>query len=144
MGTPHAAGKDATLVFFIDGAPASEFDVKSWEVQRNATEIADGVCGEDRDRLDSITNYYSMDIDCFSRTAKLLDALLGEQANDDANAAPTSKTVSFVLKPRDGSKKGYNAREVALGNWRFGAGGRADRIMTKVPLRARYFDSVAL
>jgi hypothetical protein len=144
VGTPHANGKDATLIFFIDGTPASEFDVKSWEVQRNATDIADGVCGEDRDRLDSITNFYSIDIDCFSRTAKLLDAFLAEQDNDDANAAPTNKTVSLILKPRDGSKKGYNASEVSLGGWRFGAGGRSDRVMTKVPLRARYFKSVTL
>lgn len=144
MGTPHAAGKDATIVFFIDGNPTQEIDCKSWEMQRNATEINDGVCGEDRDRLDSITNFFVIDVECFTKTAKVLDALLADQAVDDSGAAATEKNFSLVLKPRDGSKKGYSAREVSLGAWRIGAGGRTDRIMTKVPLRARYFDPVSL
>lgn len=144
MGAPtHLKGNKATLVFFIAGNPAGEFDVKSWEVTRNATEINDGVCGEDRDRLDSVTNFYGIDVECFSPTAAMIDTLLDEQANDDASGIPTAKTVSFILKP-PGQKKGYNAREVALGAWRVGAGGRSDRLMIKVPLRARYFEQVSL
>jgi len=137
---PHASGKDATINLFINGSAVATLDIKSWSCKRNTTKIDDGVQGENRDRLDAITNSFSIDLEGFNQTMTKLQALLTDLANDDAQVQPTDKQVSFVIKPRDGTKVGFLAKGCCLDDWEIGAQGRTDRIMSKIPLRAQYFD----
>ena len=143
---PHATGKDCKLAFFINGNPVGEFDARSYSVDRNVTEVTDDVLGEDRSRLDAITNFYSISVSTFVTTAAQMQALIDEQANDDANGATTNKSLAIVLTPRGGSgpKKGFKASEISLGGWKLNAGGRTERMMIDYPLRARYFDAVSI
>jgi len=134
-----ASGERASIQVFVGGAPQKESqDVKNWSIKRNVTKINDGVCGANRDELDAITNYYEFSCDAYNRTFALFDRLLADQANDDGGGAPTEKAITIVLKPKDGSKKGYLLQDqVTFDDWDVGAGGRTDRIMTKLPMRAQ-------
>ena len=38
---PHATGKDFKFSFFINGTPVAEFDIKSFSVTRNVTDVTD-------------------------------------------------------------------------------------------------------
>ena len=143
---PHATGKDYKFSFFINGSPVKEFDIRSFSVTRNVTDVTDDVLGEDRSRLDAITNFFSIDASTFTTTAAQMQALLDEQANDDANGTPTQKSFAIVLTPRGGSgpKTGFIAKEVSLGGWKHDVNGRTERSMTSYPLRARYFETVSI
>lgn len=143
---PHATGKDFKFSFFINGTPVAEFDIKSFSVTRNVTDVTDDVLGEDRSRLDAITNFFTIDAATFVTTARQIQALLDEQVNDDANGTPTQKSFACVLTPRGGAgpKTGFIAKEVSLGGWKLDASGRTERSMLNYPLRARYFDAVSI
>lgn len=143
---PHATGKDYKFSFFINGTPVAEFDIKSFAVTRNVTEVTDDVLGEDRSRLDAITNYFTIDASTFVTTAAQMQALMDEQANEDANGATTVKSFAIILTPRAGSgpKTGFLAKEISLGGWKLDASGRTERSMINYPLRARYFDPVSI
>lgn len=142
--TPHASGKDAKIDYYLNGSPVKSLDAKSWSVKRNVTSVNDGVGGEDRDRLDDITNFYEIEFEGFNQDMAKLDALLTDQSNDDAGVAPTDKQASIVIKPRDGTQVGYIASGCSHGAWEVGSSGRTDRIMTKVPVRAQYFDKAPI
>ena len=139
MSGPHWGGKNASFKFYLNGNPVV-LNVKSWSCKPNVTEIADGVCGEDRDRLDTITNYYEFQVEAFLSDLRPVAALLSDTANRDQNVLPYRKEVSLTIKPNDGSKSAFVASEMSIGAWDLGVGGRTDRAMLKVPFRSRYFD----
>ncbi len=140
--TPFFRGKDAVFRLFMDGRERL-LNAKTWSAKRNTTDGADGVNGEDRDRPYSVTNFYDLSVTCYQKDASILLALLEDQANDDADAAPLDKAVGLNIRIQDGSRAAFVAKEVTLGAWEFNQGGRADAVMLTIPLRARYFSKVA-
>lgn len=135
---PFFSGKDAIFRFFL-GGPEVLLHAKTWNVKRNATKVADGVNGEQRDRLQSITNYFELASDCFMNNSALIDALLSIITNDDAGAAPLVAAGSVRLRILDGSRVSYVASELVVDDWDIRQGGRAERVMAGVPMRFRYF-----
>lgn len=142
MATPFMKGKTAFVRFLLDGEKV-EVTVKSWEIECVGEEIADGVNGEDRDRIDYEINYFRISLELFKENPTLLKKLMANQANDDAGALPLAKGAGFVLKSQDGSKLGLKAEEMTIDNWKLASSGRTDRLMTTLPLRARYVSEVA-
>ena len=139
---PFFRGKDAVFRLFMDGRERL-LNAKTWSVKRNTTDGADGVNGEDRDRPFSVTNLYDLSVTCYQKDASILLALLEDQANDDADAAPLDKAVGINIRIQDSSRAAFVAKEVTLGAWELNQGGRADAVMLTIPLRARYFSKVA-
>lgn len=134
-------GQQAVFRFFFDGTEVV-LNSKSWAVKVNVTKIADGVNGEDRDRLDRVTNYFEITADCFQRDVKILQAMLADIANDDQTVPPLDKGGGVRIKLYDGSRKAFVCKEVVWDDFDFGATARADRAMIKVSWRCRYFDEV--
>ena len=139
MAGPHWSGRQAVFSFYLDNDKVV-LNTKSWSCKPNVTEIADGVCGEERDRLDTVTNYYELQVEAFLADLKPVIAMLKDTANRDQNVLPLKKQATLTIKPNDGSKFAFVASEMTLGAWELAVAGRNDRAMIKIPLRARYFD----
>lgn len=139
MAGPHWGGRNSTFSFYLNNDKIV-LNVKSWSCKPNVTEVADDVCGEDRARLDSQTNYYEVQVEAFLADLKPVIAMLSDTANRDQNVLPFRKQVALSIKPNDGSKVAFAASEMVLGAWELSVAGRTDRAMIKIPLRARYFD----
>lgn len=138
---PFFRGQESVFRFFFDGAEVL-LNAKSWDVKVNVTKIADGVNGEDRDRLDRTVNYFEITADCFQRDTKLLEAALADIDNDDQSVTPLDKGGGVRIKIRDGSKKAFLCKEMNWDDFNVTASGRSDRTMCKVSFRCRYFDVV--
>lgn len=141
--TDFWSGKDSRLVFFQDDEQVADFDVMSWSVKPEGTKANDGVCGEDRDRLQYIINNYAIQIEAKQQTIKLLEAFLEDQANKDARAIDLSKALGFLVYPLNGTQAAFQADEIVLDDWTWAVRGRAERNDISMPLRARYFKALA-
>ncbi len=134
---PNMSGQEATLGFFV-GPTKREILAKTWSVTRAGTKISDGVNGEDRNRFDFITDGFDISVEVFMPDVKMISTFIEDQTNDDSGVAPLDKALSVKLKPRDGSKGAFVFSEVTLDDWKIASSGRPDRLMTTVPMRARY------
>lgn len=135
---PFFSGKDAVFRLFL-GGPEVVLNAKTWNCKLNATKVADGVNGEDRDRLQTIPNYFEMNSDCFMNNSKLIDAAVSVIANSDAGVAPLQAAGGMRIRILDGSRVSYIATELVLDDWDIRQGGRTDRVMMGLPMRFRYF-----
>lgn len=139
MPTPFWKGKNAKVLFFQDGAQVT-LDVLSWSVKPNVTESADGVCGEDRDRLQTDVNFFDINLECMQQDTVGLRTLLKNVDNDDSNVLPLDKSVAFSIKPNDGTSHAFAVGgEVTVGGWEWASPGRVERAKLTIPLRAQYF-----
>jgi hypothetical protein len=140
----HFTGKNVKTKFFIAGISIGDLDVKSFSAKPNITSINDGVCGEDRDRLDNETNFYEIKLSCFQRDLSKFSKLLVDQDLIDEGGIATDKEFAFVIKAKDGSKKGYQCSEAVFDDWNLDVGGRTERGMLEIPIRCRYIKEVSL
>lgn len=138
-------GKDVSVTVFVDGNPKKNFKAKNFTWKANKTEITDPVLGEDRDDLDSITNSYSLSMSLYLVNVDFVDAMISEQANQDANGVSTEKAVSIRIKTRDGGKFGLIfSGQMTIDAWDCSVGGRGERGMANMPMRCKYMDKVIL
>lgn len=140
-GIPFWSGKDSKLKFFFEDK-SLVVDNMEWRVKREGVEAADGVCGEDRDRLQTITNYFSMTVTGKQQKLDAIVAFIEEQTRLDDRVLPKEKAVGILIFPADGTQAAFQCREYTLGLWEFGAKGRTERNDLSVPGRCRYFDSL--
>jgi hypothetical protein len=131
-------GRGATLSLFIGGNKAAALDVETWDLSQEAEDIADGVNGEDRDRLDKEIKFYKLSLECFNATTDKLKQLLAYDADLDDDA---QDDVSFGIKLRDksGNSDIFALTECTLDNWKWASGGRTSRMKLSIPIRGRYF-----
>jgi len=135
---PFWKGKNSKLIFVLDNAKVV-LDVMSWDITRNATEINEGVCGEDRDRLDDETNYFDWSLTVKMQKLDALEAMLEDQENQDQKLIPLVKGVGVLIKPNDGTQKALQAGgEISIGAWALRVGGRTERNEMTIPLRSQY------
>ena len=139
---PFFSGKDAIIRLFINGDEVV-IPVKNWEVGVVGVDAADGVNGEQRDRLQFIVNYFEGSFTCWESDVSPLEALINNINNDDQEVLPLEKTVGFNMRLLDGTRKNFAGKEGTLGAWRFTQGGRTERVTLTVPFRIRFFDEVA-
>ncbi len=136
----HLKGLHSTLVLFVGSSKLDAPDVQQWSVKPNVTKINDGVCGEDRDRLDKVINFYDINLTMFNANVDKVLALLGYDLSTDLDAQPT---VQFGIRVKAfGRKNGFSATEMVIDDWEWKAGGRADRQMVTIPTRTRYFKTL--
>lgn len=140
MAVPFLNGLNSSWKFII-GGNSLVLAVKSWDIGRNVTKINDGVCGETRDRLDTLTNYFEITLTCWQTNTKdAVEKFISDHALDDSGVAPTDKSAAIIIKPRDGSKAAYTAKGLVLDDWKLNSGGRTERVMLAVPLRSQTFE----
>ena len=75
---PFIRGENAVLrVYQQRGAAVSPIyiPIKNWKINENATEVVEGVQGENRDRLDKVTNYYDITFDAYLQDIELWTAI---------------------------------------------------------------------
>lgn len=135
---PFLSGKDGLFRLFL-GGPDIQLKTKTWSIKKNAVKVADGVCGEDRDRLQTITNYFEVSSDVFLNNTLQLDAMLNDIAQNDAGLAPLVASGAMRLRILDGSRASYTCGELVIDDWDIRNGGRTDRLMMGLPMRFRYF-----
>lgn len=141
--TPFFAGKNCTLIFMLGDKKVKLFN-KTWSVEEDAVEAHDDVGGEDRTRDQKITNGFNIKISSFQEDLALIAALVADTQQKDTLTQPQDAALGIIFKPNDGSKSGMQAREVTLMSWALTEGGRTERFMVDSPLRARYFEPVAV
>ena len=138
--TPFFSGKDAVLRLFINGKETI-LNAKSWDASPNITKVNDGVNGEDRDRLQSIVNYFEFSASCYMDSGAQIPDVLAYYANNDAQVLPFDAAAAIQFKILDGSKKAFVAKEVTVDDVKISNSGRTDRVMLSLNFRARYFDA---
>jgi len=135
---PHFRGRDVVLKFYQDGAPVY-FAAKNWTVEENAVEVAEGVNGEDRDRLDKVTNYYSITVDMFQSDQEAMQSIIDAQVEDDAGNAPLKQTCAVTIKHRDGTRAVYLCKGVKAGPWSKNMSGRGEAVMLNLKMRCQFY-----
>jgi hypothetical protein len=138
---PFFRGQNCVLKAYQNGKPVTLL-AKVWDVDENATEIAEGVNGEHRDRLDKVTNYYSTSVDMYQTDQEVMQAIMDAQDVDDANGLPLKQTCAIQINHRDGTKAAYILQECKFGPFKESQGGRADAVMLNLKIRFRYFKPV--
>lgn len=136
--TPFLSGKDAKLRLFI-GSDEVLLNCKSWNLDPDVTEAADGVCGEDRDRLITIVNFFTFSATVYNDRLGVVDSWLAYYDSLDSQTAPPIVTAGCNFRILDGSKKAYAASECTLGKCSLAASDRKERFMVTVGFRGRYF-----
>lgn len=131
---PVWAGKNAHIVFNLNNTEVA-LNVRSWEIQRVGEWAEDDFCGRLRTDSQFILKYYSVSIEAAETELGLLEALLEEQANIDQNAIPLEGWIGIMIRPNNGTKKSLLGRDMSIGDWKLGAGGRTERNAVTLPLR---------
>lgn len=135
---PNIRGRDVKMKMFQDGKPIL-IDAKNFDIEENATETNDGVCGEDRDRLDKVTNFYSGSVDIYQQDQHVMAKVIEAQDVDDAADAPLTQYATFIFKNRDGTRTVYKLSECKFGPFKDSASGRGDNVMLNMKIRGRYW-----
>jgi hypothetical protein len=140
------SGKHVTTRIYIAtlagaGPTPWNISIKSTRVQEVAEEAADGVCGENRDRLQKITNYYRVTQECYDNTeAKLLTTWLTNQKNEDAVLPQLAMAGGMLFKFLDTSAIAFTMTNCTLGPLDYNISGRTARNMATVMYRCQYFN----
>jgi hypothetical protein len=139
MEIPFLKGKNVNLTFQLAQANAvsKPFIVQalSFEIEPDVTEIADPILGQQRDTLDSETNFYKIMMEVQTRNAELLIAFLEHQKQKDLKVAMAASGMGILVQPNDGTQKGFQCIGFVLGAWKFGISGRTDRFKVPIPGR---------
>lgn len=138
---PFFRGQNVVLKFYQDNKPVY-LAAKNWDVEENATEAADGVNGEYRDRLDKVTNYYTASVDVFQTDQEVLQAYMAAQDADDNNQLPLKQTCAIQINHRDGTRAAYLLTECKVGPFKETNGSRSDAVMLNLKIRFRFFKPV--
>jgi hypothetical protein len=132
---PFIRGQNVKLRVYQQGVPIY-VPAKNWKVSENATENADGVNGEYRDRLDKVTNYYDVSFDVYAEDEDLMNAIMAAQDVDDAAGLPLKQTLAVQMEKRNGTRVAYVCMEAKLGPWGMDMTTRQEAIM--YPMKARF------
>jgi hypothetical protein len=136
MADTFRKGRHSTLTLFIKGSKVAPLTAESYDLKQDADDIADGVNGESRDRLDKEIKFYTLTIKCFNENADKLKELLSyDEALDDDE----QKAVQFGLKLKEQSgSSSFTLTECVIGGWSWAGGQRTARAMLDIPIRARF------
>lgn len=137
-------GRDAKFRVSFNGAPWV-LVVKSWRIQEQATEAADGVCGEQRDRLQIITNFYRCTLECNDDgSSRTFENFIQNQLNEDSQLPDLPLAAGQILTFRGigGTRKAFMLKDCTRGPLDFNVPGRSAAAVHTISLRARQFSSV--
>lgn len=134
-------GENCALKLYQNGRPVTVLG-KNFDIEENATELNDGVNGESRDRLDKVTNYYSISVDLFQNDQEQMDAIIAAQDVDDAAGYALPQSCAVQIQQRDGTRVAYLLQECKFGPFKWSNSGRGDNTMLNLKIRARFLKKV--
>ena len=138
---PFFRGQNVVLKFFQEGKPVY-LAAKNWDVEENATEVAEGVNGEHRDRLDKVTNYYTASVDVYQTDQEVVEAYMAAQDADDNNLLPKKQTGAIQINHRDGTRAAYLLQEMKVGPMKLTNSSRSDAVMLNLKMRFRFYKRI--
>lgn len=138
---PFVRGRDAVFKLYQQNKPIY-LPCKTWDIDENATENADGVNGEDRDRLDKVTNYFTCKLEVFQQDQSLILAYMAAQNQDDASLLPLVQTGAIQIRQRDGTRAAYLLEEMKIGPLKETLSSRQEVVMLSLTVRFRYWKPV--
>jgi hypothetical protein len=138
---PFFRGQNVVLKMYQNGKPVY-LAAKNWDVEENATENADGVNGEHRDRLDKVTNYFTASVDIFQTDQAVMEAYIASITADDANQLPLKQTMAIQINHRDGTRAAYLLQECKIGPFKMTNSSRQEAVMLNLKIRFRDFKKV--
>jgi hypothetical protein len=136
---PFFRGKDCILKLYQDSQPVY-ITAKNWNVEENAVEAADDVNGENRSRLDKVTNFYSATVDVYQADVSVIDKIMEAQGPDDDATLPLKQTGAIFIKMRDGTRAVYILKGMKIGPWTMNFSGRTENVMLNLKLRFQFFE----
>ena len=125
---PTMEGRNGRLVITQDRVPKS-YPIKNYSLKPNVTKHADGVCGEQRDRLSVTLNYYEGSFQMFVKDAEWLRDWLAAQDARDAMTAPLEQAGALRFSPNNGTRKSFILEDLIMDEFDFNSSGRADKKM---------------
>jgi len=138
---PFFRGQNAVLKLYQENKPIY-IACKTWDVDENATDIADGVNGENRDRLDKVTNYFTVTVHIFQTDQSVVEKYMEAQEEDDNANLPKVQTGAIQIHHRDGTRACYLLSEMKVGPMKITMSSRQEAVMLQLKLRFRYFKSI--
>jgi hypothetical protein len=139
-----AYGRDTRFLVQFNGGRWPVL-VKSWRVQEQAVEAADGVNGEQRDRLQKITQFYKAMFDCYdSGNENTLSNLIQNQSNEDAQLPdlPVAGGLLFTFRGNRGIRQAFTLKNGTLGPLDMNMGGRTSALNHALSYRFQYFTQI--
>jgi hypothetical protein len=131
-------GRKAKLRLFLDGKERILLAEK-WNFKRVGTKFADEVNGEKRSRLGFQTDHYEGSVDCYDEDGTMLDAIIEDQANDDAGTQPLDKQCLAQFFPIGKATKNFALQDACLDDWDYQNAGNKDRTKFTLPFRFTTF-----
>lgn len=139
---PFIRGLNCTMRLYQNGSVLGNVLAKSWTCEENATEANDPVNGENRDRLDKVTNYYSATLELYQIDQSVMDAIQDAQTPDDDGVLPLVQDAAIQISQRDGGRAAYRLSECKFGPWSQSFSGRADAVMVTLKMRFRFWERI--
>ncbi len=140
-GIPFVRGQNCTFKIYQDNRPVY-IASKTFDVDENATDVADGVNGENRDRLDKVTNFYTAKLTIFQTDQSVVQAYMDAQEADDNAQLPKKQTGAIQINHRDGTRAAYVLQEMKIGPMKVSNQSRHDAYMLDLTVRFRYFKEI--
>ena len=142
MANPrHMRGRGARLTVFEAGVQFPPLDVDSWNLKPVKVQVADRVCGEDRDRLDSLIQHYMLSLKCFNQTGEKIKKLLKYDASGDNGTRDDVDAAVKLTDPKGGTLL-LAMRDAVIDDWELSNGGQNDGVMVNIPIRGRYVEDL--
>lgn len=137
MATPHINGKGSKIVWFVNNVKGPPLVVQKYDFGPVVEEIADGVCGEETERLDRELKHYAGSLTIYNEDTRTLALLLKYDEDMGYGAGGTSASLGFrILDKKNGAIK-LAATDVVIGSWKWTSPGQIDRSMVDIPIRCR-------
>jgi hypothetical protein len=135
-------GKGSKIIWFLDGVKDAPLDVKNYDFGPVVDAIADGVNGEETERVDREIKHYAGKITCFNVDPKKLAALLKYDQQMAYLAGGQAVDVGFQITDKQGTKIKVSATEVVIDDWKWTSAGFTDRSMIDIPIRSRNMSAI--
>lgn len=131
---PFMEGRNGRLVLSQDRVPKS-YPFKTNSIKPNVTKHADGVNGEQRDRLSVTVNYYEGTAEMYMGDVQVVRDYLAAQAARDAMTVPLEQQGAVRWSPNDGTRTSFLLDELILDDFDWKNGGRSEKQMVTINFR---------
>lgn len=138
---PFFKGQNVVIKLYQSNKPVY-IPAKNWDVEENATESAEGVNGEKRDRLDKVINFYTATADIHQKDQSTVQAYLDSVQADDDNLLPLNQLGAIQINHRDGTRASYLLQEMKVGPMKLSNSSRQENVMLNLKMRFRFFKPV--
>jgi hypothetical protein len=133
---------DVAMRFFTAGQNEILTNTLDFTISEQATEGVDSLCGTTRDDPYTVTNFFDIAYNGTQLDTSLLDELLANIANKDANQGENPAVCTLTITTKKGVGKVYAFSGVTRKAWTMSASGRSDPWKMGHGFKCKHFDPV--